>query len=650
MIGKAHLALFLVTLLLSALPLAHAHGDQDDDDIENERFASQCGTLSKLLYRTYEGSCNNLFFPNSGKAGIFYSRGAEGAEFADGVSQPVSNRPNERVISNAISRDDPNQNDAIPHSLFSTQFGQFVNHDLDNNRLINSSDLSFANEISVPELDDDLCWIFANPRAGNLTLINGCLPPLNGVPKIRTKFSAGDIVNGVFQVYNNATSWLDLSQIYGPSDSWNSIIRTHQNGLLSTTDYFYTVNPNTYPFFGVNPINFTLINGPPSFAATQAPVDPLLFINPQRANPNIIFTSGDERVGENAALSMFHTLFIREHNRIATALKAQFPDWSDELLFQEARRVNIAQYQAVVLYEYVPNEFGQYFFDKLVGDYRGYDVDSPHAIPLVFASAAFRYGHSSFRNYVPIDTCGAPTLLNQPANGQKLFAGGQVGGPVLPLDAAGQAGSYENLLRGLITAHTLPNDVLINNVLRSLPFRTPVPGGTDVFAIDLSRARLNGVPNYNTLRKAYFNNGRGRSANIYGSSGCPANLESKPNQQDPLACFQVLVPNNATLATSLQQLYGKVNRIDALVGLLIEPHVAGTSFGPSLGNIIVQTYANARDNDRFWFENRHQIHAFSRAQIAAIKSTKLADLFVRNFDMPANKMPANPFLVSQFSC
>lgn len=59
---------------------------------------------------------------------------------------------------------------------------------------------------------------------------------------------------------------------------------------------------------------------------------------------------GDVRVNEQPGLTSMHTLWVREHNRVVNDLVALhgYPEVTEadrEILFQEARRIVIAEYQ-----------------------------------------------------------------------------------------------------------------------------------------------------------------------------------------------------------------------------------------------------------------------------------------------------------------
>ena len=95
-------------------------------------------------------------------------------------------------------------------------------------------------------------------------------------------------------------------------------------------------------------------------------------------------------------LQVTHTVWMREHNRVAGRLQDLNPAWSDEKLYQEARRVVIAELQHITYTEWLPIILGPSYMDnnnmspRPAGYSRKYNKDVNPGITNVFATAAFR--------------------------------------------------------------------------------------------------------------------------------------------------------------------------------------------------------------------------------------------------------------------
>jgi prostaglandin-endoperoxide synthase 2 len=74
-----------------------------------------------------------------------------------------------------------------------------------------------------------------------------------------------------------------------------------------------------------------------------------------------IFAFGGERANSTPYTAMLNTLFLREHNRIASRLEKENPEWDDERIFQTGRNINMVLLIKIVVEEYVNHISPLYF-------------------------------------------------------------------------------------------------------------------------------------------------------------------------------------------------------------------------------------------------------------------------------------------------
>lgn len=91
-------------------------------------------------------------------------------------------------------------------------------------------------------------------------------------------------------------------------------------------------------------------------------------------------------------LLAMHTLWFREHNRIADELRMINPHWDSDTIYHEARKLIGAQMQFITYEHWLPLILGKKGM-ALLGQYQGYNPLVDASISNVFATAAFRMGH-----------------------------------------------------------------------------------------------------------------------------------------------------------------------------------------------------------------------------------------------------------------
>lgn len=133
------------------------------------------------------------------------------------------------------------------------------------------------------------------------------------------------------------THFMDLSLVYGNSDAQNRPIRALIGGRLAV------VERNGYEW-------------PPQARNATASCD-------VQSQNEVCYQTGDVRTNQNPGLATIQIILLREHNRIADTLQHLNPHWDDELTFQEARRINIAQHQHISYYEWLPIFLGTFLIN-----------------------------------------------------------------------------------------------------------------------------------------------------------------------------------------------------------------------------------------------------------------------------------------------
>ncbi|MEN9469124.1 MAG: hypothetical protein RL630_857 [Verrucomicrobiota bacterium] len=355
---------------------------------------------------------------------------------------------------------------------------------------------------------------------------------------------------------NQISAYLDGSVIYGSDAARLAALRTFSGGLLKTSE------GNLMPLNTAGLAN-----------ANEARIFP----------DNELFLAGDVRSNENVELSAIHTLFLREHNLLAAGIAAATPGLTDEQIFQAARKIVVAEMQAITYREFLPALLGR----GAIRPYEGYKPDVNPGIATEFSTAAYRIGHTLINDDVEmLDNEG--NEIDEALELAEAFFNPSV------LHAVGP----DPLLKYLATDSAQEVDLQLVGGLRNFLFGPPGAGGFDLAALNIQRGRDHGLSDYNSVRAAY---GLPRVTSFAG------------------------ITANTTIQTKLKDLYGSVDAIDLWIGGLSEGHLPGSSVGPTFQRIIADQFERIRDGDRFWYQ-----WTFKEAQLEAIERTRLSDIIRRN--------------------
>jgi len=347
---------------------------------------------------------------------------------------------------------------------------------------------------------------------------------------------------------NTETHWWDASQIYGMNKQQEEFRRSRRNGKL-------------------------LIG---SDGLLQLPSDPEL-------NPALL-------PGWWLGLEMMLTLFILEHNAICDRLSTEYPNWSDDEIFERARLINAALLAKIHTTEWTPaiisHPTSQY---ALRANWWGLEMEQIQRIfgRLTNSEVISGIPGSETNHYdVPYSLTEEFTIvyrMHPLIPDEYSFRSAVDGQSILDCTFRDLAGPHsEEVLQQLSMADAFysfgtsyPGAIILNNFPRFLQhFERPDGHLMDLAAIDILRSRELGVPRYNQFRKML--------------------------RLPPASSFEELT-GDPILAEKVRRVYDNdIDRVDLIVGMFAEKRPTGFAFSETAFRIFIVMASRRLNSDRFF--------------------------------------------------
>jgi len=380
-------------------------------------------------YRCINGIGNNIEHPDWGAANITLLRMADPRFGGDKSGDTPGHFGNARQISNILHNQEESVLNAKGVSDFFWLWGQFLDHDIDL-----TPEVVPVEEFNI-EIEDDEYF-------GDVDILFN----RSVYAKPKSRYNNREVLNLI-------TAFIDGSNVYGSDEQRASALREFDGGRLLTSE------GNLLPFNTL---------GLPNAGGTGAE----------------LFLAGDVRANEHAGLTALHTLFVREHNRLAGISAAENDEWDDEKIYQETRRLIAGQIQAITYNEFLPLLIGR------LPKYKGYNSKINPGIANSFSTAAYRFGHSMLNATIKRlpweEDCDDAALRD-------LF---------FAPDEITRCG-IESILAGFTGQRAQEIDIKVVHDARNFLFGDPGFGGFDLAALNIQRGMDHGLPDINGLRQAY---------------------------------------------------------------------------------------------------------------------------------------------------
>jgi len=536
-------------------------------------------------YRRYDGLCNNLKHPTWGAVQSSFARLLKPV-YSDAISDPRvghhgSTLPPPRIVSRTIHPDEGYHDHAATILLIS--WGQFMDHDL--TLTATPLDPVTRNEPEecchrAPNARNPYCLEISIPHDDPFYGVYGvrCIDFVRGFPGTRAGCRLGSR-----NQFNILTAIIDGNTVYGVEENFARSLRSGYGGLLRMNPVFAQ-----YGLHDLLPLKLDI----PDEGCTR----------PNRSM--YCFDAGEIRVNEQLVLTCMHTLMAREHNRVAHKLGEVNPHWDDETVYQETRRVVIAEIQHITYNEFLPLVLGKEVMAKFglllqkEGFWDGYDPNVNPGVLASFSAAAFRFGHSLL-----------PTNVERWSKAHKFIASRRLRDLIRqPFDLY-RAGVIDEYFMGMSNQVAQAMDDSVTQEVTNHLFRKPgQPFGVDLAAFNMQRGREFGLPSYMEYRKYCGLPGATGWDDLFGSM------------------------NNITVKR-YSQIYVHPQDIDLWSGGVSERPLPGAMVGPTFACIIASQFSNARRGDRFWYELGGHPHSFTPEQLGELRKARLARVVCDNTDI-----------------
>jgi hypothetical protein len=397
------------------------------------------------------------------------------------------------------------------------------------------------------------------------------------IPRIKTDPSRPDDAEGPITTLNEVTHWWDGSSLYGSSMEEQARVRSGLDGKLRVTED------------GRLPL----------------PDDPEL-------DPTM-------RAGFWTGLGMLMTLFVREHNAVCDRLKADYPHWDDEELFQRARlvvaalmaKIHTAEWTPAVIShpttvyalranwfgvagERIARTFGRISDSEVISGIPGAPTEHygvPFSLTEEFTSV-YRM-HPLLPDDFDLRSVHGDTPLKQ-----CIFR--ELAGPqfkeIVKTYALG------DLFYSFGTTH--PGAIVLRNYPRFLQeYERPDGKLIDLASTDIVRIRELGVPRYCEFRRLMH-------------LAAPRSFAE--------------LTDDAALAAEMADLYGDIEKVDLMVGLFAEKRPAGFAFSDTAFRIFILMASRRLNSDRF-FTRDFRPEIYSPTGLQWVRDNDMRTVLLRHF-------------------